>query len=178
MPVKYSVSCLSTASAALLGAVFASPALAQDETDYALDVITITGSGLPTEVMNSPSSVTVVDEEQIKSIPPSSVANLLKGVPGVRVTESGIERIKIRGESAQRVAIMIDGQKITDHTNYGTPILISPTEIERIEVVRGPSSVTSGNAAIGGVVNIITKRGADKPVEATVSAGYLGANKG
>ncbi|WP_412555325.1 TonB-dependent receptor [Shimia sp. MIT1388] len=178
MPVKYSVSCLSTASAALLGAVFASPALAQVETDYALDAITITGSGLPTDVMNSPSSVTVVDEEQIKSIPPSSVANLLKGVPGIRVTESGIERIKIRGESAQRVAIMIDGQKITDHTNYGTPILISPTEIERIEVVRGPSSVTSGNAAIGGVVNIITKRGADKPVEATVSAGYLGANKG
>lgn len=166
------------ASAALLGAVFAPPAFAQEETDYALDTITITGSGLPTKVMNSPSSVTVVDEEEIKKIPPSSVANLLKGVPGIRVTESGIERIKIRGESSQRVAIMIDGQKITDHTNYGTPILISPTEIERIEVVRGPSSVTSGNAAIGGVVNIITKRGADKPVEATVSAGYLGANKG
>ena len=166
------------ASAALLGAVVATPALAQDTTDFELDTITVIGSGLPTEVMNSPSSVTVVDEDDIKKIPPSSVANLLKGVPGVRVTESGIERIKIRGESAQRVAIMIDGQKITDHTNYGTPILISPTEIERIEVVRGPASVTSGNSAIGGVVNIITKRGADKPIEATVGAGYLGANEG
>lgn len=92
------------ASAALLGAVFAPPAFAQEETDYALDTITITGSGLPTKVMNSPSSVTVVDEEEIKKIPPSSVANLLKGVPGIRVTESGIERIKIRGESSQRVA--------------------------------------------------------------------------
>jgi hemoglobin/transferrin/lactoferrin receptor protein len=166
------------ASAALLGAVFASPAIAQEETDYALDTITITGSGLPTEVMNSPASVTVLDEEQIKKIPPSSVANLLRDVPGVRVTQSGIERIQIRGESSQRVAIMIDGQKITDHSNYGTPILIAPTEIERIEVVKGPSSVTSGNAAIGGVVNIITKRGAAKPIEATVSAGYLSASQG
>ncbi|MBK0326882.1 TonB-dependent receptor [Rhodobacteraceae bacterium F11138] len=143
-----------------------------------LDEITVTGSGLPTDVMNSASSVTVVTADEIREIPPSSVANLLVDVPGIRVTESGIERIRIRGESSQRVAIMIDGQRISDHTTYGTPILISPTEIDRIEVVRGPSSVVSGNRAIGGVVNIITKRGADKPVEVTATAGYLGANDG
>jgi hemoglobin/transferrin/lactoferrin receptor protein len=122
--------------------------------------------------------VTVLDADDIERVPPSSVAQVLRDIPGVSVTESGIERIRIRGESSQRVAIMIDGQRISDHSNYGTPILISPTEIERVEVVRGPSSVVSGNSAIGGVINIITKRGADKPVEITTRAGYLGANDG
>nr|WP_239113574.1 TonB-dependent receptor [Shimia biformata] len=128
--------------------------------------------------MRNPSSVQVLGETEIRRVPPSSVAQILAGVPGVRVSESGIERIKIRGESSERVSIMIDGQAITDHTNYGTPILIAPDSIERIEVVRGPSSVASGNRAIGGVVNIVTKRGADKPVEITASAGYLSANEG
>ncbi|CUH52019.1 TonB-dependent receptor plug domain-containing protein [Shimia marina] len=181
--MKTSVFRLPLASSALLSAVFASSVGAQEaaraaDEDIQLGAITVTSTGLPTEVKYSPSSVTVLEEGDIREIPPSSVANLLKGVPGVRVSESGIERIRIRGEASQRVAILIDGQRISDHTTYGTPILIAPTEIERIEVVRGPSSVVSGNRAIGGVVNIITKRGADKPVEVTVSGGYLGANEG
>lgn len=174
---------LTPASAALL-AVVLGPATswaqgqANDDDLIVLDTITVTASGLPTEVFDSPASVTVIDQDEISKVPPSSVARILGEVPGIRVTESGIERIRIRGESSQRVAILIDGQRVSDHTTYGTPILISPTEIERIEVVRGPSSVVSGNRAIGGVVNIITKRGADKPVEITASAGYLGANDG
>ncbi len=143
-----------------------------------LDAITLIGTGLPTEVMYSPSSVTVIESDEINERIPSSVAKILSDVPGIRVSESGIERIRIRGESSQRVAIMLDGQRLSDHTNYGTPILIAPTEIERIEVVRGPSSVVSGNRAIGGVVNIVTKRGADKPVEFATHSGYLGANEG
>ena len=173
------------ASAALLALICAAStataqeAVAQDDTTaqtataaqaapgdtIRLDAITLIGTGLPTEVMYSPSSVTVIEGSEIEERIPSSVAKILSDVPGIRVSESGIERIRIRGESSQRVAIMLDGQRLSDHTNYGTPILIAPTEIERIEVVRGPSSVVSGNRAIGGVVNIVTKRGADKPVE-------------
>lgn len=143
-----------------------------------LKEITVSGTGIPTEVMYSPASVTVVGENQIREVPPSSVAQVLSEIPGIRVTEQGIERLRIRGESSQRVAIMIDGQAISDHTNYGTPVLIAPTEIARIEVVRGPSSVVSGNRAIGGVVNIITKRGADGPAEVSVTGGYVGPNEG
>ncbi|HRM76282.1 MAG TPA: TonB-dependent receptor plug domain-containing protein, partial [Paracoccus sp. (in: a-proteobacteria)] len=166
---------LTHASAALLAlicgssAVAAQDADAQDTAEQAaptdtvrLDAITLIGTGLPTEVMHSPSSVTVIESDEIDGRIPSSVAKILSDVPGLRVSESGIERIRIRGESSQRVAIMLDGQRLSDHTTYGTPMLIAPTEIERIEVVRGPSSVVSGNRAIGGVVNIVTKRGADK----------------
>lgn len=182
---------LTHASAALLAlicgssAVAAQDADAQDTAEQAaptdtvrLDAITLIGTGLPTEVMHSPSSVTVIESDEIDGRIPSSVAKILSDVPGLRVSESGIERIRIRGESSQRVAIMLDGQRLSDHTTYGTPMLIAPTEIERIEVVRGPSSVVSGNRAIGGVVNIVTKRGADKPIEFATHSGYLGANEG
>ncbi len=166
-----------TVSALVLVATGATSAMAQEAT-Y-LDEIILVGTGLPTEVMDSPASVNVVGEEEIKRVPPSSVARILNDIPGVRVSESGIERITIRGESSQRVAIMIDGQRISDHTTYGTPILISPAAIERIEVVRGPSSVVSGNRAIGGgVVNIVTKRGADVPFQLTTSTGYMSATDG
>lgn len=164
---------------ALLTAGLGAPTIAQaQEGTSHLGTIILVGTGLPTEVLNSPASVSVLGEEEISRVPPSSVGRILEQIPGVRVTQEGIERIKIRGEDSSRVSIQIDGQALTDHTGYGTPILISPASIERIEVVRGPSSVISGNNAIGGVVNIITKRGADVPFELTTTAGYLGATDG
>ncbi len=96
----------------------------------------------------------------------------------MQISEEGVERISIRGENSRRVAIFIDGQKLTDHTEYGQPLLIDPASIERIEVLRGSSSVVSGGRAIGGVVNIVTKKGADKPLEISTQAGYSSATKG
>lgn len=177
MAVKYQM----TVSAIGLLAGLGSGVYAQDITDdpwMDLGQITLSGSGLETSVMKSPASVTVVDEGQIKRIAPTSTAELLRSVPGVIIKDSGIERIIIRGESSGRVLIKIDGQALTDHTGYGTPILIDPTTIERIEIVRGAASVVSGSRAIGGVVNIITKRGGDKAFEGSVSAGYFSATDG
>ncbi|MFT3822240.1 MAG: TonB-dependent receptor [Rubrivivax sp.] len=161
-----------------LGAgVLAAPAIAQTEA-RAFDTVTIIGTGLPTEVMRNPASITVISGESLAQTAPVSMAALLRHVPGVQISEEGIERISIRGETARRVAILIDGQKLTDHTNYGQPILVDPTTIERIEVVRGSSSVVSGSSAIGGVINIITKRGAAKPFSFSATAGYLSATRG
>lgn len=143
-----------------------------------LGQITLSGSGLETSVMKSPASVTVIDEGQIKRIAPTSTAELLRGVPGVIIKDSGIQRIIIRGETSGRVLIKIDGQALTDHSGYGTPLLVDPTTIERIEIVRGSASVVGGSRAIGGVVNIITKRGGDKPFGGSISAGYFSATDG
>ena len=143
-----------------------------------LDTVTVIGTGLPTEVMHNQASITILGAEEIEAMVPASIATLLRDIPGVHISEEGIERISIRGESARRVAILIDGQKLTDHTNYGQPVLVDPTTIERIEVVRGASSVVSGSSAIGGVINIITKRGADKPFSFSATAGYLSATRG
>jgi len=162
----------------LLTLTTALPAAAQDAAPLYLDTITLTATGLPTEILRNPASISVVDASTLRDSAPVSVATLLRDVPGVQVVEEGIERISIRGESSRRVAVLIDGQRLTDHTNYGQPILIDPSLIERIEVVRGSSSVISGSQAIGGVVNIITRQGAAQPLQFTLSGGVIGATGG
>jgi len=143
-----------------------------------LGTITVLGTGLPTDVLTSPASITVIEGDSLQKKAPVSIAALLRDVPGLHIGEEGIERVAIRGETARRVAIMIDGQKLTDHTPYGQPILVDPTRIERIEVVRGSSSVVSGSRAIGGVINIVTKTGGDGPFRLSATTGYLSATRG
>lgn len=162
----------------MLSLTTAMPAFAQNAAPIYLDTITLTATGLPTDILRNPASVTVVGGDDSEGSAPVSVATLLRDVPGVQIVEEGIERISIRGESSRRVAVMIDGQRLTDHTNYGQPVLIDPSLIERIEVVRGSSSVISGSQAIGGVVNIITKQGAAQPLQFTLSGGVIGATNG
>lgn len=158
-------------------ATIATTSIAQTET--ALEPLVIRGNGLETTVLESPASVTVVDGEALRQVVPESVGSFLASIPGVLVEEDGIERIRIRGETARRVQVKIDGQALTDHSGYGQPLLVDPLNIERIEVVRGASSVTQGSNAIGGVVNIITKRGApDRAAELTVQGGYFGGSDG
>ena len=108
---------LFAASLAALG--WAAPLQAQESEPIVLDTITIIGTGLPTEVRLNPASISVVKGEELRRSPPVSIAWLLRDVPGVQVNEEGIERISIRGESSRRVAALIDGQHLTDHTNYG-----------------------------------------------------------
>lgn len=173
------ISSVSIISVLLAGTAALMPASAVAQGDaIILDTITLIGTGLPTEVMESPASVTIVEADSIERSAPVSVATLLRDVPGVQISEEGIERILIRGEDARRVAILIDGQKLTDHTNYGQPILVDPNDIERIEIVRGSGSVVSGSRAIGGVINIVTKRGAAEPFALSTAGGYMSATDG
>lgn len=155
-------------------------AQAQDGTTW-LDTITIVGTRTEVSVQDNPASVTVVDQEELKRKAPESIAEMLRDVPGVEVVDAsapGMKRIRIRGESSRRVTILVDGQEITDHSTYGTPLLVDPSNVERIDVVRGPASVLYGAKAIGGVINIITKRGAAKPIEAEVGGGYYSGTDG
>ena len=102
------------------------PALAQRNAQE-LETVTVIGTGLPTEVLHNPASITVISADEIEHRAPVSVATLLRDVPGVQISEEGIERIMIRGEEARRVAFLIDGQRLTDHTSYGQPVLVDPT---------------------------------------------------
>lgn len=145
---------------------------------YQFDQVTVLGQAQETEIFKNPASVSVIDRATLDKSAGQSVASYLRNIPGVQIIEDGVERISIRGENSRRVAIFIDGQKLTDHTEYGQPLLIDPASIERIEVLRGSSSVVSGGRAIGGVVNIVTKKGADKPLEVSTQAGYFSATKG
>lgn len=142
---------------------------------------TAVGSRMPTSVQENPASVSVVGQEQLSSRPVESVAEALRDIPGVEVADAsaaGMKRIRIRGESSQRVTILVDGQEVTDHSSYGTPILIDPSSIERIDVLRGPGAVSYGTRSVGGVINIITKPGAKKPVEVEIGGTYFSGSNG
>ena len=146
-----------------------------------LDTMTVVGTRTETSVRDNPASVSVVGREQIEKRGADSVAELLRDVPGVSVVDTavaGMKRIRIRGEQSNRVVILVDGQEMTDHSSFGAPFLIDPSNIERIEVVRGPASVLYGAKAIGGVINVITKKGAADPFVLELGAGYFSGTKG
>lgn len=146
-----------------------------------LDTVTVAGTRSEISLKNNPTSVSVLDRKQIAQKGADSVAELLRDIPGVQVADSsaaGMKRIRMRGESSRRVTILVDGQEITDHSTFGTPILINPASIERIEVVRGPASVLYGAKAIGGVINIVTRQGSDKAVELEVGGTYHSGSSG
>lgn len=116
-----------------------------------------------------PVSVTLVDEQELRRNPQMDVASQLENVPGaqVHVMANGQRRINIRGMSGPRTLVIIDGVRQQElRTIDGAYINIDPDNIEKIEVIKGPASVLYGSEAIGGVINIVTKKGgkADKPV--------------
>lgn len=141
--------------------------------------IVVTATKVEQNLQNVPASVSVVTEEEIARHAYSSVADMLQDVPGVEVADNslaGAMRIRIRGESGARVLVLVDGQKINEQKSMsGAPLLIDPASIARIEVVKGPASVLYGSEAIGGVVNIITKKGGNKPIGGSASLTYNSA---
>lgn len=153
---------------------------AQEKTTL-LDTLTVVGTRTETSVRDNPASVSVVEREQIEKRGADSIAELLRDVPGVSVVDTavaGMKRVRIRGEQSNRVVILVDGQEMTDHSSFGAPFLIDPANVERIEVVRGPASVLYGAKAIGGVINVITKKGAADPVVLELGTGYYSGTKG
>ncbi len=88
----------------------------------------------------------------------------MRDLPGVQITSTGaagIYRLNLRGESGSRTLLMVDGGvKISEQKSMdgAPPLLIDLNSIERIEVIKGPASVLYGSEAIGGAINVITKK--------------------
>ncbi|QRN41532.1 MAG: TonB-dependent receptor [Neisseriaceae bacterium] len=147
-----------------------------------LDDITVIGTRSKGMVKNNPHTITVINRRTLDNNPVSSVAEALDGTAGIEVTDSnsaGTKRVRIRGENSRRVTVLIDGQELTDHSNYGTPILENISEVDSIEVVHGPASVLYGSKAIGGVVNITTKSGGGvKAINGEIGSIYYGESGG
>ncbi|MDO5532245.1 TonB-dependent siderophore receptor [Sutterella sp.] len=154
---------------------------AQAADEVTTEEVKVTASRVEQDLMEVPMSVTVVTSEQIQKSSARTIGELLEDVPGVQIINSGsqgLNRVMIRGENAFRTLVMIDGQKISEQKSMeGTAVLIDPAQVERIEVIKGPASVLYGSDAIGGAINIITKKGGDKPFGAEASVGWNGAGQ-
>ncbi|AOR61831.1 TonB-dependent receptor plug domain-containing protein [Pectobacterium wasabiae] len=149
------------------------------------DEITVISAGRTEQnLWESPVTMQVVDNEKLSKYTSDSIAEALRDIPGVDITDTalaGRKQIRIRGEEASRVLVLIDGQEVTYQRagpNYSLGLLIDPSYIERIEVVKGPHSVLYGSQAIGGVINFITRKGGDKPLSGKIKAVYDSATAG
>ncbi|WP_300600255.1 TonB-dependent receptor [uncultured Helicobacter sp.] len=130
----------------------------------------ITASGFEQDLNIAPASISVVTPQDIQSRPVRDLAEALANVPGVSidsgVTKTGGYGISIRGMGTAYTLILIDGKRVnadssTFPNGFGdsvTSFMPPLSAIERIEVIRGPASTLYGSDAIGGVVNIITKK--------------------
>ena len=133
--------------------------------------VLVSASLVPIAAKRSANAITVIDREQLSNRAALSVSDLLRDVPGLAVSRSGVQgsqtQIRARGAEANHLLVLIDGVEANDPSqgdelNWGT---LSADDIERIEVIRGPQSSMRGSDAIAGVVNIIT-RSADEPYSA------------
>ena len=129
------------------------------------DQIVVTPSRREQASGDAPAPITVFDRDSIEKIQPEKMADLFKAIPGVEIDGEGPFRglPVIRGLSSNRVLILVDGQRLNNSRESTTfagiqPALVNLSEVERIEVLRGPASVQYGSDAIGGVINIITRQ--------------------
>jgi vitamin B12 transporter len=146
--------------------LFAGEAAAQTPRNLDPVVVTATKTETPQERLGA--AVTVITEDEIREKNYATLEEVLRHVPGVDIQRSGglgkTSAIRIRGAGAQQVQVMVDGLRVKSPTLGLTELSdISLDAIERIEIVRGPQSTLHGADAIGGVVNIITKKGQGPP---------------
>jgi vitamin B12 transporter len=165
-PFKSAACRRALASLAGLIPCLASPvaAAADGSSSVTLPPLVVTPTRLPTPENEVGSSVTVITEEEIQRKQQRTLPDALKDVPGLNVFQNGgpggVTSVFIRGANSNQTKVFIDGIDATDPAT-GTFNFehILTWDIERVEVVRGPQSGLYGADAIGGVINIITKKG-------------------
>lgn len=122
----------------------------------------ITATRIESSLNPQLSQITVIKKEDIQKYPAKNIPELLATLPGIEFassgTQSGVNNLYIRGSSEKHVLLLIDGVRIGSLT-LGSPLWseLSLSQIEKIEIVRGPASSLYGSDAIGGVVQIFTK---------------------
>lgn len=160
--------------ASLIGLALTSPAFAAEQIN--LDEVVITASRTPQPRESVIADVTVVDEEEIQRAGQSTLVELLAQQPGIEITSSGgagtISSIFMRGTNSGHVVVLIDGMRIDSATLGSTAFENLPLgQIDKIEILRGPATSLYGQDAIGGVIQIFTKRG-DGAVKFNANLGY------
>lgn len=144
--------------------------------DTVLDPVVVTANRIPTKRSDTAANVTVISSDQIAANHYASLAEVLRQVNGIVVTEASMTRqdlVRIDGDD--RVLVMIDGRRMnmdkgasSNRASIDLKTIASMKNIERIEIVKGAGSALYGSDAVGGVINIITKKGKAVKAESTL----------
>jgi len=156
-----------TTIASVIGLLFSSQVYAQEIATQTKDVI-VTASRIEQPRESVIADVSVITRDEIERAGQSTFLELLQIQPGVEITSNGgagkTSGIFLRGTNSSHVLILLDGLRI-DSATAGTTTLenLPLAQIEKIEILRGPASTLYGQDAIGGVIQIFTKRGDGTP---------------
>ncbi|HZX31755.1 MAG TPA: TonB-dependent receptor, partial [Rhodocyclaceae bacterium] len=159
--------------AVLLPILFSLPIHAQQLAS--LDPIVVTATRQPMKASELLSDVTVIEREEIEKAAQSTIGELLSTQPGIEMSANGspgaVSNIYMRGSNSSHVLVLIDGMRVGSATLGSISWSRVPvSQVDRIEILRGPASSLYGSDAIGGVVQIFTKRGSG-PMQFTAEAG-------
>ena len=164
---------------AVLSASFVQAALAQGAatpTPQRIDPLSVTATRALQPAADLLADVTVIGPEEIARSGVQSLAELLQRQPGAEIVQNGgpgsVSGVFLRGASTTQTLVLVDGIRLTSSTSGATALEAIPLDqIERIEVLRGPASSLYGADAIGGVIQVFTRRGTED-LSANLSAGY------
>ncbi|HYE49399.1 MAG TPA: TonB-dependent receptor [Azospirillaceae bacterium] len=138
--------------------------------------LVVTATRLPTPAGRVGSSVTVVPGDRLRAEQRTQLADALARVPGVSLQRNGgigsTTTIRLRGSEPGQVKVLVDGVPVNDTSSANAEFdfnALLASGIERVEVLRGPQSALWGNDAMGGVVNVVTRR-ASSPLELEAAA--------
>lgn len=129
--------------------------------------IIVTATKLPQEISSQPWNSTVISSQQIESSGAKTVGEILNLVSGLDLSSNGYlggaATARLRGASSQQTLVLLDGRRINSPTLGLADLGIIPIQnIQKIEIVKAPLSAIYGSDAIGGVINIITKKTSKK----------------
>ena len=135
--------------------------------DHTTEEMVVTASRSPLELSRVASATTVITAADLQRRQARYAIDLLRQVPGFSISRSGVEgsftEVRVRGSEANQVLVLIDGVRVNDPA-LGDSFRweqLTTANIERIEIVRGPQSALWGTDAVGAVINVISKKGAD-----------------
>ncbi len=147
-------------------ALFAMADCAHAQNANQLPVTVVTADRSAEPITNTASAISVVDGQTLTQSNPGSLVDALRSVPGLDITETGgpgrATSVRLRGANSGQTLVLIDGVRANDPTAPGADFdfsMFPAGTIERVEVLRGPQSALYGSDAIGGVINLITKKG-------------------
>ncbi|UIP25617.1 TonB-dependent receptor plug domain-containing protein [Acinetobacter towneri] len=172
---------------ALVGAIalamgFSTSVSAQDSSNVvnaSLDTLVVTATRSEEKIGNVPARINVIDQNAIQKNPALNLSDLIQQDPSVYVKQSGgmgqISEIGLRGTKAVHTLVLKDGARLNSQNELGPlyPAYLDTSDVQQIEILKGPASVQYGSDAIGGVVQLISKKPVKSGAELT---GIYGEN--
>ena len=169
---------------ALVGAIaiamgFSATASAQDSINASLDTLVVTATRSAEKIKDVPARISVINKNAIEKNPALNLSDLIQQDPSVYVKQSGgmgqISEIGLRGTKAVHTLVLKDGARLNSQNELGPlyPAFLDTSDVQQIEILKGPASVQYGSDAIGGVVQLISKKPVKSGAELT---GIYGEN--